>query len=72
MNNNRMPKMILNGKMEGGRRGCPRKQWLDDVESDIKSLGTGDWRLKSRSRLEWRAVVREAKVHFNKGLQSWI
>jgi hypothetical protein len=64
--NNRMPKMILSAKMDGGRsRGCPRRQWLDDVECDIISLRTRNWKLKARNRLEWRAVVRKAKVHFN-------
>jgi hypothetical protein len=63
--NNRMPKMILNTEIEGGRRrGHPRKRWLDDVKCDIKSLGIRNWRLKARNRLEWIAVVREAKVHF--------
>jgi hypothetical protein len=36
MNNNRMPKVILNAKLEGERRGRPRQRWLDDVECDIK------------------------------------
>jgi hypothetical protein len=67
-----MSKMILNTKMEGGRRrGSPKKQWLDDVKCDFKILGLRNWRLKARSRLEWRAVVRETKVHFNTGLQRW-
>jgi hypothetical protein len=65
MNNDRMPKMILNAKTEGGRRRvCPRKGWLDDVEYDIKSLGIRNWRLKARNGPEWTAVAREAKVHF--------
>jgi hypothetical protein len=69
MNNNRMDKMIINAKMEGGRRRRrPRKRWLDVVEREIKSSGTRYWRLEARNRLEWRAVVREAKVHFNTGL----
>jgi hypothetical protein len=61
-----MPKMIINAKMEGGRRGRPRKQWLDDVECDITILGIRNWRLKARNRLKWRAVSREAKVHFTR------
>jgi hypothetical protein len=37
VNNNRMPKMILNAKMEGEERiGRASKRWLDDVECDIK------------------------------------
>jgi hypothetical protein len=72
MNDNRMPKMILNAKMEGGRRrrGCPRTRLLDDVECDIRILGIRNWMLKARNRLEWRAVVREATVHFT-GLWCW-
>jgi hypothetical protein len=67
MTNNRMPKMILNAKMEcGRRRGRPRKRWLDDVEYGVKSLGIRNWRLKARNRLEWRTVVRKAKVHFTR------
>jgi hypothetical protein len=50
MNNDGMPKMILNAKTEGGRRRVrPRKRWLDDVEYDIKSLGIRNWRLKARN-----------------------
>jgi hypothetical protein len=40
INNNGMLKTNLNAKMEGGRRRRrPSKRWLNDVESDIKSLG---------------------------------
>jgi hypothetical protein len=60
--------MILNAKMEDGRRrGCPRKRCFNDVECDIKSLGIRNWRLKARNWLKWRAVVKEARVHFNTG-----
>jgi hypothetical protein len=53
MNNNRMPKILLNAKMEGGRRrGHPRKRWLDDVERDVNSLGIRNWRLRARNKLE--------------------
>jgi hypothetical protein len=69
MHNNTMRKMILNAKMDSGRRrGRSGKWWFDDVECDIKRLGIINWRLKARSRLEWRTVVREVKVHFNTGL----
>jgi hypothetical protein len=58
-----MPKMILKARMEGGRkRGRPRKRWLDDAEHDLQQLGVRNWRLKARDRVEWRTVVREAKV----------
>jgi hypothetical protein len=40
----------------------PRKQWLESIKCDIKSLGIRNWRLKVRNRHQWRAVVRDAKV----------
>jgi hypothetical protein len=44
MNNNGMPKMILNIKIKGRkRRGCPRKHWLD-AECGIKSSELRNWR----------------------------
>jgi hypothetical protein len=46
-----MPKMILNAKIEGGRRrGHPRKRWLDDVGCDVNNLGIRNWRLEARNR----------------------
>ena len=37
-----------------------------DIESDLRSLGRPirNWETKARNRNEWKAVVREAKVHF--------
>ena len=67
----RKPKMILNATIDSGRRrGRPRKWWIDDLESDLRSLGW-NWKAKSRNRNEWKTVVREAKVHFT-GLWSHI
>jgi hypothetical protein len=58
-----MPKMILKARMEGGRKSeRPRKRWLDDTKHDLQQLGVRNWRLKARDRVEWRTVVREAKV----------
>jgi hypothetical protein len=64
MSNDRMPKMILNAKMEGDRkRGRPKKRWINDVEQDLRKLGIRNWRSRAGDRQQWRAVVREAKVH---------
>jgi hypothetical protein len=63
MHSGRMPKMILKARMEGGRkRRRPRKRWLDGAEHNLQQLGVRNWRLKARDRMEWRTVVREAKV----------
>ena len=65
MSEGRMPKMILNSKIDSGRRrGRPRKRWIDDLESDLRSLGIRNWKAKARNRNEWKAVVRETKVNF--------
>ena len=65
MSEERMPKMILNAKIDSRRRrGRPRKRWIDDLESDLRSLGTRNWKAEARSRNEWKAVLREAKVYF--------
>ena len=37
---------------------------MGDVEKGTASLGVRNWRSKARNRVEWKAVVREAKVHF--------
>ena len=70
MSEDRMPKMILNAEIDSGRRrGRPRKRWIDDLESDLRSLGIRNWKAKARHRNECKAVVRVAKVHFT-GLYS--
>ena len=60
-----MPKMILNSKIDSGRkRRRSRKRWIDDLESDLRSLGLRNWKAEARNRNKWNAVVREAKVYF--------
>ena len=62
MNEEIMTKKILNAKTDNGRRiGRPRKRWIDDLESDVRSLGIRNWKVKARNRNEWKAVVREAQ-----------
>jgi hypothetical protein len=54
MDNTHIPKIILNTKPKD-RHGIGRHKlrWLDDVEADIKTLGTKRWRLKSQDSKEW-------------------
>ena len=48
MNEERMPKMILNAKIDSGRRrDRPRNRWVDDLESDLGSLGIRNWKATS-------------------------
>jgi hypothetical protein len=48
MSNDRMPKTILNAKMEGDRkRGRPKKRWINDIEQDLRKLGIRNWRSRA-------------------------
>jgi hypothetical protein len=51
-------------KPEGTRRGGrPAVRWLDSVEEDLKTTGVRNWRRKTQDRDQWRATVKEAKIH---------
>jgi hypothetical protein len=39
MEDHREPKRALQGIHEGGRRGKPRKRYLDDMEDDMRKTG---------------------------------
>ena len=65
MHDERLSKMIMNARMEGRRRrGRPRRRWMDDVQEDIASLGVRNWKTMASDSVQWRTVVREAKIHF--------
>jgi hypothetical protein len=52
MGEERMPRKLLHGRIEGRRRrGGPRKRWLQSLEEDLRIMGVGRW------------GVREAKAH---------
>jgi hypothetical protein len=64
MDENRMPKKILHGRMEGKRkRGRPRKRWLQDLQEDLRVMHVGRWGEKVQNREEWGRIVKEAKAH---------
>ena len=51
MSEERMPKMIVIAKIDSGRgRGRSEKRWVDDLESDLRSLGIRNWKIKARNR----------------------
>jgi hypothetical protein len=45
------------------RAGRPAVRWLDSVEEDLKTMGVRNWRRKTQDRDQWRAIVKETKVH---------
>ena len=64
MDENRIPKRILEWKLTGRRiRGRPRKRWVEDIEEDIQTLGIRGLRKLSKERTEWRRITEKAKTH---------
>jgi hypothetical protein len=63
MNETRTVKKIFEEKLGGRRgRGRPRLRWIDDVEDDLRSMGTKRWRIKVMDRVEWASIIKEPKV----------
>ena len=64
MEDERIPKMVLNGNFDTTRPvGRPRTRWADVVQRDtIQLLWTGGWRRRAANRDEWRRLTREAKA----------
>jgi hypothetical protein len=59
----RLPKKILNGKLDKKWKiDRPKLRWFDDVQIDIRTLGIKRWMYKAQDRLEWARITREAKV----------
>lgn len=51
-------------KPEGTRRvDRPAYGWLDAVEEDLKTKGVRNWKQRPQNRDQWRAFIKETKVH---------
>ncbi|PSN39930.1 hypothetical protein C0J52_17151 [Blattella germanica] len=45
-------------KAEGSTRvGRPRLMWMDEIEEDLRKLGTRAWRRQALDRDDWRKVL---------------
>jgi hypothetical protein len=68
MEDERIPKMVLNGNFHTTRPvGRPRTRWADGVQIDaLQFLGIRGWRRRAANGGEWRRLMREAKAR--KGL----
>jgi sorting nexin-29 len=64
MQEQRIPKRVLNGKMEGKRpRGRPRDRWEDEIyRSSELLLQSRNWKTLSQNRDEWRSRIAEARA----------
>ena len=68
MESNRIPKIGLDTKLNGGRKvGRPKLRWLDDVQADLKTTGIKGWTKKAQNRSEWMDVIRWVEVK----LRGW-
>jgi hypothetical protein len=63
MDEGRMSRKLLHGKMEGKRRVRPRKRRLQDLEEDLRVMHVGRWWEKVHGKEEERRIEREAKAH---------
>jgi hypothetical protein len=59
---NTMPKTVMREKIYTRRkRGRPKVRWLDDVQEDLREMGTEGW--SSGYSQQWRQIAQEAKAH---------
>ena len=66
MEEERYPKVILNGGVGGRRRrGRPRTRWINCVEKDARELDDSGqtWQEASRNKPRWRRLCRAAMGH---------
>ncbi|KAJ4439356.1 hypothetical protein ANN_07478 [Periplaneta americana] len=69
MDNNNIPKRLLDATLSGKRRaGRPKLRWLDDVQDDLVKAGIKRWRRRALEREDWAAILKEVKAKL-KGLK---
>ncbi|KAJ4444925.1 hypothetical protein ANN_06724 [Periplaneta americana] len=68
MDNNNIPKRLLDATLSGKRRaGRPKLRWLDDVQDDLVKAGIKRWRRRALEREDGAAILKEVKAKL-KGL----
>ena len=61
MNDERIPKRVMEDKLVEGRRfpGRPRRRWIDNIKRDSGD----DWMSLAQDRQQWRQLVLSARGH---------
>ena len=63
MNHERLPKMVLEFKLDTKKKiGRPKLRRFDDVLTDLKNAGIRNWKPLTGDRGKWMAVVKEVQV----------
>jgi hypothetical protein len=62
MQDTAIPKKMYGKLYAIRRRGRPITRWLDDVFTDLRNMGTNEWRDRARDREAWRRIIMEAKA----------
>lgn len=44
------------------RRGRPNKDWMDEIDKDLRTLGTTDWKSRFKNRAEWRKLIYDSRT----------
>ena len=61
---NRLPKIVMNGAVQGTRPvGRPRYRWADNIRKDVQELSphTDNWQAAAEDRESWRVLVVAAR-----------
>ena len=61
MEENRIPKRVLNVNLGTRLRGRTRNRWQDEVREDGRIVGGEGWQEKVHDREEWKKLLRTAR-----------
>ena len=63
MEENRIPKRVLNMNLGTTLRGRPRNRWQDEVREDGRVVGGEGWQEKVHDRQQWKKLLRMTRNH---------
>jgi hypothetical protein len=63
MQDTAVPKKLYGTLYATRRKGRQKMRWRHDVSTDLRKMGTNEWRDRARDLEAWRRIVKEAKAH---------